>query len=189
MMKSVKIDTDYLLWRCRQYVARSSWPAILGVALLMTNVVVATVWLRPIWKESRDIQAQSKALRLSATRQQTLSRQSDPTAQLVEFYKLFPGSDSLTDTLEKIYAAATENNIPLNQGDYSLVSGDSGTLEHYEISLPLHGKYVQVRNFIAKVLSENKNVALTSISFSRNSTIDSEIDAQARFTLFVKDAP
>jgi len=188
MRRWANADLERLLWSGRQILGRLGWYAVLGIACFTVSLLIAGLWLRPLWVESRVIQKQSEAFRIAAAQQQKIARQADPAAQLVEFYKLFPGSDSLSDTLDKVYAAAAENNIALNQGDYSLSTADGGVLQRYEIDLPVRGTYAQVRNFIAKVLAENKNAALTAITFSRNNSTDIGVEAQVRFDVYVKDA-
>ena len=184
-----KIQLGRILWTLRQQVIRLGWQGLLGLVLVVASLVVASFLVLPMWGEAQSVQENAQVLRNSVALRSDMRQKDDPAAQLREFYASFPGSDFLADSLQGIYAAAIDNNIILSQGDYTLVGPESGLLQRYEVALPVRAKYGQVRNFLAQVLGENKNIALLSLSLTRGSATDGGVDAQLRFAVYVKDAP
>lgn len=189
-MKAIgQADIARVVWQVRKTLNLLGWPGVLGVSLITFSLLASPIFLLPVWLEARDVQVQASLLRESAAQRGDVRRRTDPAAQLAEFYRIFPGTDSITETLDRIYQAAAENHIILSQGDYSLASAESQALQRYEVNLPVRGKYAQVRNFIAKVLAENSNAALLSITMTRNNATDIGVDAQVRFALYLRDTP
>lgn len=184
-----RLDIDRWIWRTRQYAGWLGWQGVAGCSLLLLCLLLVPFWLQPTWIESQHIKDQAEELRASVEQRGGVQRQGNPAAQLAAFYGLFPGTDSIADTLDKIYQAAAENNIILSQGDYSLAGAEGGVLQRYEISIPVRGRYSQVRNFIGRVLAENKNAALLGVNLTRSSATDIGVEAQVRFALYLRDAP
>lgn len=187
MTKMGPIELGRVTWFVRQLNHRLGWQGLLG-CFLVAGSLAALPLVITMMAESHSIRDDAQLLRESvATRTDVLQRD-DPAAQLQELYKSFPGSDFLANSLQKIYAAAMENNIVLTQGDYSLIEAEANLIQRYEVSIPVRAKYSQVRGFLSHVLRE-KNIALLNMSLVRNTPTDSAIDAQLRFAVYVKDAP
>jgi hypothetical protein len=189
MILGRQIGSGRLVWALRLYASRLGWPGILGSALIVASLLSVPMLLLPMQGEARAIRDNAQALRESAVARSGIEQQGDPAFQLAEFYKSFPGTQSLTDTLQNIYATAAGRNIALSQGDYSLVEPESGLLQRYEISLSVRASYAQVRDLLAQVLAENKNVALLTASLNRNASTDAVIDAELRLAVYVQDRP
>lgn len=184
-----RVDFDRLVWVVRQYGVRLGWQGVTGCGLLLLCFLLALVWLQPLWMESRHVKDQAEMLRASVAQRGGAQQPGNPAVQLSGFYALFPGTDSIADSLDRIYQAATDNNITLSQADYSFADAEGGVLQRYEIAMPVRGKYTQVRNFIARVLSENKNAALLGMSLARNSVADVGVEAQVRFAFYLRGNP
>ncbi|MDP3512466.1 MAG: hypothetical protein Q8S20_06930, partial [Sulfuritalea sp.] len=96
---------------------------------------------------------------------------------------------SALDTLERIYAAAAQQNLVLEHGDYRLAPETEVRLQRYDVVLPVRGRYGAIRGFVAQILKENPNLALAAISFSRQTATDSGVDAQLQLTVFLSVEP
>ena len=184
-----RIELGPILWTLRRQGRRLAWQGQLGLALIVASLMAAAFLVFPMRAESLAIRESAQALRENVAVRNDMRQQADPAAQLGEFYKAFPGPDFLADSLQKIYAAALDNEIILNQGDYTLAEPESGLLQRYEVALPLRAKYAQVRNFLAQILGEKKNIALLGLSLTRGSATDGDMDVQLRFAVYVKDMP
>lgn len=183
------IDLNRVIWQIRLYAISLGWLGGVGVILISSSLLVAALVLLPLREDIQSIQANAKSLQESIEQRSDTKSIDNPATQLGTFYNDFPGSNTIADALQSIYATAASNKISLNQGDYSLVELESGLLQRYEISLPLRARYTQVRNFIGQVLAEQKNVALVGVTLTRSAVTDADIDAQLRFSVYVKDAP
>ena len=157
---------------------------LLGIALFHWGVLI---------QERTDLdamQAQSVnlAARLAQQRLQPASLSTEE--QLAQFYSVLPETSGavLADTLEKLYALGHAEALVLEQGSYRLASEASEPLARFDIVFPVKGSYPQLRRFMAKALRDIPALALESVSFNRQSIGDASVDAQLRFTLYLRSA-
>jgi Tfp pilus assembly protein PilO len=186
MIRRYQADFRYLAWNMQQIFRGIGWPGFVGILFLIAAACIVGVGARPWAIEIKDIRENAKNLRGRMTQKQAMEVRSDPAMQLAEFYKLFPDTDSLVDTLERIYAVASKNNLSLDHSEYNLSAMSIGHLQTYEISFPVRGRYVQVRNFISELLAQNKNMALSEVSLTRNSVTDIGVEANLKLTVYVQ---
>lgn len=106
--------------------------------------------------------------------------------QLANFYDRFPRRAELPDLIEKLLLVGADARVFLNQGDYRLHPIDKLDLLRYEVSLPVRGGYRAIREFVDRVSSDMPTVAIQGISFSRDGVGLGVVDAQVRFTFFVR---
>ena len=109
----------------------------------------------------------------------------DPGERLDAFYRFFPGAASLPELLDKVYAAAAQRSVALEQGEYRLTRERGGRLARYQVILPVRASYPQIRGFVEDVLERIPAAALESISFKREAASADGVEAQIRFTLFL----
>lgn len=109
-----------------------------------------------------------------------------PSSDLVQFYRSFPEQAALTDAMSKLYNAATQQNLALEQGEYRLAPERDSKLTRYDVTLPVKGGYLQIRKFLAQSLTEMPALALESVSFSRQRADESMVNAQLQFTLYLR---
>lgn len=176
-------------WQLRRITAPVAITALLGLVLLTGAAIGEHRVLAPLAATVDDIRHQTQTLRDQAARRQQSDAGKDPAAQLGEFYRFFPVEDGILDALERIYAAAAQHNLALEHGDYRLAAETDVRLQRYDVVLPVKGRYGAIRGFLAQILKENPNLALTAISFTRQTAADIGIDAQLQLTLFLAAPP
>jgi Tfp pilus assembly protein PilO len=172
-----------LRYRLRQL----GWPGITGVGLLSFCLAFFVVTLLPAQKKIAQVAEQTVSLReqiQNAARTMTVNRDA-PAEQLVTYYQFFPTGRSSPDWLEKIYRAAQDQNIVLEQGEYRTGRDRAGPLIRYQITLPVKGTYVQLRTFLAAVLNSVPILSLDQIDFERQKVGDPTIDAKVKLTLYL----
>lgn len=130
-------------------------------------------------KEAASLQLQSK-LRLN------VQERLNPVDQLGQFYGFFPEQSAIAEKMAKLYEAAAQQNLNLEQGEYRLVSVRDSKLVRYDIVLPIKGGYLQLRKFVAQVLTDVPNLSLDAITFNRQKIEDSSIDAQLNMTIYLR---
>jgi Tfp pilus assembly protein PilO len=108
-----------------------------------------------------------------------------PEEQLANFYGAFPAIGATPDLLDKIYRAAARRGLTLQQGEYRTKRDRSSLLTRYQISLPVSGPYLQVREFLADVLRQIPFLALDNVSFQREKIGESVVEARVNFTLYL----
>jgi hypothetical protein len=109
-----------------------------------------------------------------------------PEEQMQAFYAYFPPLATLPDWLERIYGAAARRGLALEAGEYRLAPQPGSRLARYQVTLPVHGRYGQVRAFIADVLAQVPPAALEEVSFRRESIGDDALHVRLRFTLYLR---
>ncbi|RTL57713.1 MAG: hypothetical protein EKK46_02640 [Rhodocyclaceae bacterium] len=178
-----------LLWQGRRVFAYLGWAGLAG--LILSAAAAAFYWRVQLPQEAALLSlADASAALRSRVAQRRAASQGDisPAAQLEQFYRFFPNAegDALTEALGKIYAAASAENLTLDQGDYRLSPETVGHLVRYDITLPVKGSYPHLRRFLAAALKDVPTLALEGISFNRQAAADIGINAQLRLTLYLR---
>lgn len=176
-------------WHLQQMPLPVVVAALAGLALLIAAAIGERQLLVPLATSVADIRQETHTLRSQAARRRQAEARNDPAAQLGEFYGFFPDEDSALVTLERIYAAAAQQNLVLEHGDYRLAPEADVRLQRYDVVLPVRGRYGAIRRFVAQILKENPNLALAAINFSRQAATDSGVDAQLQLIIFLAAAP
>jgi hypothetical protein len=107
-------------------------------------------------------------------------------ASLDTFYGFFPDIAGLPESLDKVYAAAAHQGVLLEQGEYRLINDRDGKFRHYQVTLPVKAAYPKVRSFVEEVLRELPSAALDQVSLKRESVAANVVEAQVKFTLFMR---
>lgn len=161
--------------------------ATVGLGLLALCLTFYFSALRPAQARLGELRTNMMSLheKIQNTAKAMRDNQGSPAEQLDVYYKFFPPQTSTPDWLDKIYKAAREQNIQLEQGEYRTSRETAGKLVRYQITLPVKGGYLQLRKFLASVLTEIPIVSLDHISFERQKIGDEVIEAKIRFTLYL----
>jgi len=176
-----------LRWPWRRRLVRLSRTGIAGLGLLAVCLTFYLSALRPTEARLNRLQADMVSLheKIRNAANSLHSNQDTPTEQLVTYYKFFPSQTSAPVWLSKIYQAAQSQNIQLEQGEYRATREKTGKLVRYQIALPVKGTYLQLRKFVAAVLTEIPIASLDHISFERQKIGDEVIEAKIRLTLYL----
>jgi hypothetical protein len=156
---------------------------LIGLALLIGCAGFYAYAVRPV---ARELQVQKAAVEQARARdpfQSIASRES--TQDYGRFYAAFPPLSALPKELEKLYGLANAAKIDLAQGEYRMEKRPEG-LSTYRITLPVHGAYPDIRNFIGSTLQQMPHAALDAVRFERKRRGDNQLDAQVRFTLYLR---
>jgi len=172
-----------LVWR--RAFAALAWPGILGLALL---VIAAAVYLYQVQPKTAQLaglkqDSASLKLRIEQAAKSGIPETSDQE-ELNKFYGFFSDT-ALSDWLEKLYAAAAKQKLVLEQGEYRITPSKNGNLVRYQITLPVKGSYLQIRQFVAQALTDVPVAALEDISFKREAIGAAEVETRIKLTLFL----
>lgn len=177
-----------LLSSAARWMRRLGWPGIVGLGFaayaamfFATAVVPAQTGLEQLRQQA----AAREALVAQLAREGGSDAQG-PESRLTRFYAFFPQQDTAAAWLEKIYAAAGKQALGLQTGEYRFVPDGSGKLGRYEITLPVKGPYVQVRKFIADVLTEIPVAALEDVRIRRDTIGSDVVEAKIKFALYLR---
>lgn len=167
-----------LLWTLREQGAALS---VLAIALLLG----ATLYVH--WVAMPPLQARLQALeaRPPSARRALAPPAADEVDQLRTFYRHFEGGASLPTHLKALHRLAQRHGIAMRQGEYRLVAGGDARLRQYQMTLPVHGAYPDLRRFVAAVLQEVPAAALDQVTFERRRVEDGAVEARVQFTVFL----
>lgn len=170
----------------RRALAFLGWPGVLGLALL---VGAASVYLTVVQdKTTRLAELKRESASLKSRIERTAKSgipETGSVEELNKFYGFFGGT-LLTEWLNKLYAAAAAQNLTLEQGEYRLSPDKTGKLARYQITLPVKGSYVQIRQFVDQALIDVPVAALDDIDFKREAIGATQLEARIKFTLYVR---
>lgn len=162
-----------------------AWPGILGVALLLLTVGLYIFQVQPKTARLAELKKNSASLKL---RIEQVAKSGIPESgdqdELNKFYGFFSGV-SLSEWLNKLYAAAAAQQLVLEQGEYRITPSKNGKLARYQITLPVKGNYLQIRKFVTQALADVPIAALEEISFKREAISATEVETRIKLTLFL----
>lgn len=171
------------LWR--RAVTLLAWPGLLGLALLLLAAGIFLYQVQPKTARLTQLKQDSASLKL---RIEKIAKSGIPETsdqdELNKFYGYFSGT-SLSEWLNKLYAAAAAQQLVLEQGEYRISPSKNGKLARYQITFPIKGNYLQIRQFVAQALTDVPIAALDEISFKREAIGATEVETRIKLTLFL----
>lgn len=176
-----------LRWLFNLWRRRLGWPGLAGAALLALALLFYAAAVVPEHLEAARLQDQATALE-AAAKVGAVPANLGPEARLASFYRTFPERGTATAWLERIYTAGTQAGLVLDKGDYRLSAESNARLVRYEVNLPVHGSYPQVRQFVRAVLAEIPFAALNDIQIKRGNVGEATVEANIRFNLYFREA-
>lgn len=172
-----------LWWELEHALPYLGLPGLLGLALLLGAAVIE--WgVRPPLEESR-IEAENELSKLSLKplRASAVAPEADTMDQ-------FRSVAEVPVYLQKIMELAGKNGLTVPRGQYQAQRPEGGGLPliRYSLTLPITGTYPAIRRFGEQVKQTIPGIALTQLSFTRESVQTPNVQANIEFTLWLKEA-
>lgn len=177
-----------LVYRIRRAGRHLAWPWLAALFLAVAAAVFYLALVRPASQALAGMSERTARLHNLGARNAARLAALDPGRQLRSFYEQFPPRASSADELEQIEAAARASRLELMQGDYRFVAGDA-RLARYQVTLPIQGRYPDIRAFIAAVLAKLPTASLDKVSFDRQAIGEPTVKATVRLSLYLREAP
>ena len=83
------------------------------------------------------------------------------------FKKRLPDRDGLTDVLDEVFKTARSNGLKIPSGDYGPETVKETAISRYTITLPVEGRYPQIKRFIYDIETMKYPLAIEEITLSR----------------------
>lgn len=177
---------NVLRWHLRHWAGALGWQGIAGLCLIIAALALYFGGIERDRARIAQLQQEAQSIRAFSRNKADTSRTAPGyDAWLDRFYQLLPAKASAPDWLRIIFSAARGQSLGLDQGAYKVTMDKNGRLLAYEIGLPVHGTYTQIRAFVGDVLEKIPAIALDEIILKRESISDPRVDASIRFTLFL----
>lgn len=161
------------------------WQGVAGIALLLVAGVFSQLALNPVEEQTALMRARLEAAHAKPGGGAQAFAAGGRQEDLAAFFGSLPEEKDVTDTLAIIYAVADAAGVQLQQAEYHVNTTSQAEIG-YEISFPMHGEYPRIRVFLSRVLADNPALALDHISFRRDHISDAALNADVRFTLFLR---
>lgn len=163
------------------------WPGAIGALLVTGGLAYVGAVLLPARdqlaaSEPKVARAERKA---AAVRSGLEAAPQSPAQRRERFFAALPASTEVTQSVERIYAAANAEKLSLMHGEYSGAELPTAGLVRYKITLPLKGSYGQIRRFIAESLKTVPGLALDDVTLQRQNIGETQIEARVQLSLFL----
>lgn len=159
-----------------------------GIAALLLAFGLSIFSVFGVWPAARHLQLlEARATTHAATpmMRPTIPISIRDTADLSGFYKSFPPETLILDITGQINQVAERAGMGIAQADYRANDDRSGMVR-YEVTVSAHGTYPQLRTFTAECLTRFPTLSLEGLTLSRATVTDSAIDAQFRFSVYLR---
>jgi hypothetical protein len=132
--------------------------------------------------------AQIAALRESINHAQ-LTGNSDPAprVRLSRFVENLPKRSELPAIAGQVFKLAAVAGVTLDRGHYEFAPLHSGHLARYRMTFPIKGRYPDIRHFIDATLRAVPSAAIDGLRIERKNAGDDTVNADLRFTVFVRN--
>ncbi|MBI2317437.1 MAG: hypothetical protein HYY28_10540 [Betaproteobacteria bacterium] len=165
------------------------WPGILGLGLL---IAVGGFYVSTYSPERSRLEELRRALASAREQRPAFAEAAAPLTpgdRLAAFYGFFPHPNDLPDLLEKVFGAAKQHGLRLEQGEYRLARDGTGTLQQFQLALPVHGTYPQIRKFVDGALAEVATLSIESIHIERQKVGDAMVEAKVKMVVYLGKGP
>jgi hypothetical protein len=181
------VKPPLLMYSARVAVHRAGVVGGLGLALLAAATVFRVLAVTPAQEHLAALQ--SRLDRADSRGADAALRSSPDPSRIQEFVEFFPPLDTAPQWLKSIYAIAEREKLELLRGTYRVSEDPALTLVRYTVSLPVRGRYPQIRRFIAATLNEVPIVSLDGVVLQRDKISDDVVEANVALTLYLQAAP
>lgn len=171
-----------LWWELEHALPHLGVPGLLGLALLVTALVVGFVVSPPLQRQRIELDAETARISLKPLRTSPL------VVEVDELESLTPVRE-VPQRLQEIISHAAREGLRVPRGQYQAQKAEPGGLPlvRYTITLPLTGGYTAVRTFAERARRDVPGLALTQLSFSRESIQAAEALSTVEFTLWLTE--
>lgn len=175
------------------WLRRAGWPAVAGILLLVAGAFAHAYWLPAQSQRITRLQAEYRRViaRVVAPAPKAEPVSSTPGVLLAQRQAAFNATLSpraqAPALIKTVFAQAQKSGLVLSQAEYRLVPDKTGGFAAYQMTLPVKGPYLKLREFIDNVLVEVPSVALEDVSFKRDGIGAVAAEAKLRLVFFLKE--
>jgi len=188
--KNAAFTSAALQERLRRFSRRAlpqlGWPGIVAIGLLVMCIPFYISSVRPMQDHLHELQRIEDVSRAqSAEDANPYASLTTTNDELDEFYKHFPAEKTSPHWLGKLVEVAEKNHLSLNHGEYVVTRDKAGQLRRFRITLPVKGRYTQIRKFLSSLSSEIPFVALENVQFQRKDVLDTDVQVRIKLLLYM----
>ncbi len=107
-----------------------------------------------------------------------------PGAAISSFKKGLPDSNELTGILKEVLESARRNSLKVPAGSYSPETVKDTDISRYTISLPVEGRYPQIKRFIYEIESSKRHVVIEEITLASGRAEEGTIGLKIKLSAY-----
>lgn len=178
-------------WALRRWLVRMEWPGVVSIGILVINFAfyISTIFPEQarLDRAHHNVEVFNEQHELGDDAHNGLTH--SPEAQLALFYQKFPDEGNASLWMGKLVALAASRGINLNDGEYKATRDKVGKLVRFQMTLPVNGKYPQIRKFLSDLQDTLPAVALENVQFERQKVADPNVEATIKLVLYLERTP
>jgi len=175
-----------LIWRIKWLARRLDWRALAGALLAVLAVALYFYSVKPLESRLLAVEQRWRNVQDRTNGRPKLAVPAQPKVQLADFYGRLPEVKQAPEIASRLHLYASNAGLTLERGEYRPQPDASGKFIRYQIVLPVNGSYPQVRRFLGEVMRDLPGLALDGISFRREAPGSPQLQAELRFTAFLR---
>lgn len=169
-----------LLDNLNYYLGRLGWMGVAGVLLMIGGLAYENIVVRQRETMLDEQLMHNEQARRKEAEMRALEDHAD--AGIEGRPSLAPAAAA---ALRRLFEAADKAGLELDEGEYRLTEAKDANLRLYQLSLPVYGRYPEIRAFVTEALNGDPALALVAVQLRRDTIETPDIDAMLNFTLFL----
>lgn len=163
----------------------------------LVNSLVCLVWivagfaylwglphLHAITKDQHRVLVNMKKSLQDATDVQYMPPRSAAEDRLTAFYDALGETRYAEQQIKVLFGIAAKQGLTLNAAEYKFNENKDGKFHTYQVTLPIKGPYVAIRQFCEQTLVTIPFSSLDDINFKRDAIASPMLEARVHFTLY-----
>ena len=172
-------------WSLKRALVRLRWPGVAGLALIAFTVGLTLFGVQASRQKLLSLDREAAALKMQLGKRSAAPAFATNRSQLSNFYAFFPLTENVPELLARINRSANQRQLVLEKGEYKLARESDFQLARYQVTLPIHGEYGELRSFVNDVLEAVPSAALEELTLKRESADLPQLEGRVRFVLFL----
>ncbi|SFI17103.1 hypothetical protein [Nitrosomonas sp. Nm34] len=180
-----RLTVERQLIQIRWQITRLNLIGKIGLGLFTLSVVFFWAAVLPQKENVLKLKEQAASMQQRTQAEAAVTTKLDDNQALQVFYDFFPSIDSSPYWIKELDRIAKKHKVELSRSDYRLMQEQDSKLARYEMILPVHGSYPQIRAFIADMLETIPAIALVDIALKRENIKSGKLDARLSVNLYL----
>lgn len=169
-----------------QYVGRAG---VTGIALIIFSLVCFVSANSILHGKLATLQGELASAQHLRADQLKAGLDLTPGARLKTLAAKLAGRGELPLITERIVAQASASGLALERGTYEVDVVKSGQIVRARLTFPVHGSYPDIRRFVDGTLTAVPGAAVDGLRIERKEIGATEVDADIRFAVYLRNAP
>lgn len=156
---------------------RWGWPGLAAAALALLSAVLA-LGAAPQWRAQAEAADRDAARSARSAAEQPDAAQRDDT-----LLRSLPARGSAPQRLADLLALAELHGVTVARSEQRLAREPGLPVERLQVSMPVHGRYAELRAFIDAALTADAGLSLDSLRLQRATGAGGGVDAELQWSL------